>query len=188
MKCLVCQNEEKEGLKFRIVKVLGYEQQHSVKEKKASNMYEKDKGSASLEKIVLLEAPGESMEGTLCSRCLSKKRRKNYLGIGLSLLGALSMLFVDLAFNGVPGLFTRIGLFLSLVLVLIFIMPLFKSKKSDLIDQLFQEARSKREEPVISLEELDYYFGRKLTHSLMLQEAHWQELIEEEQGIRRLVL
>lgn len=188
MKCLVCEKEQEQGLEFQIVKVLGYEEQQTLKEKRSSNMYDNESRQKSLEKVVLLEEPGQEIAGSLCKACLAKKRRKNYWGIGLSLLGAIAMLIIDLMLNGVPGLFTRIGLFLSLVLVMIFLMPLFRSKKADLIDQLFQEARSQREEPVISLQELDYYFGRKVTHSLMLRQDHWQELDQEEPGIRKLVL
>lgn len=182
-KCILCDNETQGEFHFCISQVDSYRERQKKEEVKdsAGTLVIRE----TLEKQVLLQEPGETISGTLCPRCLRKTRKKNLWGVGLSLGGVLFILIANLLLNGLPLIFLRIGLFLSLVLLMIFSMPLFRPKRREIIDQFFLKVRSEKEEPVISLQDVSYYYGRKVKHWMMIRQEHWDEL-EIEDGLRIL--
>jgi len=168
------------------LKVKGYREveKEEIKEDRALNS---EISRKTMEKQVLLQGPGEKLEGAVCPACIRKGRKGSYIGIGFTLLILLTLLVSYVLFQGLPGIFIRVGLFLSLILLVIFIMPLFRNKQIEVIDQFFLKARAEKEEPVLSVQDLNYYFGRKVVQWLMIRESHWEELEDaDEEGVKIL--
>lgn len=177
--CIICGKEAPEEYNFSIALIDSYRERQ--KSEKILNEAGQQITRESTVKQVLLQEPAEQISGTLCPKCLRQSRKKNLWGMGLSLGAVLLLLLINLLITGLPIIFLRIGLFLSLVLLLIFSMPLFRPKTKEIVDQFFLKVRGDKEEPVISLEDISYYYGRKVKHWLMIRSEHWNELTIEDE-------
>jgi len=177
--CILCGEESPEEYNFSLALIDSYRERQ--KSEKIQNEAGHQVTRESTVKQVLLQGPAEQISGNLCPKCLKKSRRKNIWGMGLSLGAVLLLLLANLVVTGLPIIFMRIGLFLSLVLLLIFSMPLFRPKTKEVVDQFFLKVRGEKEEPVISLEDISYYYGRKVKHWMMIRSEHWDELEKEDQ-------
>jgi len=185
-KCIVCGNSEGKEIVYRILPVKGYKEIEHVENKKNSQEGTQVTRKV-IEKGVLLEAPGEELKGSVCKSCIRKSRKSSYVGLlisGIALLGLLGLFIFPLEFS---GLFIRIGVFLTLILMVIFALPLFRKEEIEVADQFFLKARADKDEPVISVQDLGYYYGRKIPHWLMMRESHWEELEEEDQDQIRIL-
>lgn len=182
-KCILCDNEAQGEYQFCVSQVDSYRERQKKEEIKdsAGSLVIRE----TMEKQVLLQEPGEIISGTVCPRCLRKTRKKNLWGVGLSLGAVILLLLANVVMNGLPVIFLRIGLFLSLVLLMIFSMPLFRPRNREIIDQFFLKIRGEKEEPVISLQDVSYYYGRKVMHWMMIRQEHWDDL-EKEENLRIL--
>lgn len=185
-KCIQCGSDCAEEWNYIISEVKGYKE---VSRERTGNsgLYDNGEIRRVTEKAVLLDEPESELTGGVCKSCLRKPKGKNLIGIGLTLLSTVILLIFYgnvLAQFGKGGSPLEVlfqgGIFVTLVLALIFALPFFRNVQTEISDQFFLKARADKEEPVLGLQELSYYYGKKQKHYLMLRKSHWEELEKEE--------
>ncbi|MDA3851046.1 MAG: hypothetical protein PF447_07205 [Spirochaetaceae bacterium] len=187
-RCLICDKEDDRDKErsFRLVRVVEYSEELDKHKEESITLGQRGDRQGRVLRQVILQGPGEEITGGLCSKCLTKLRRKSFIGIGIALLLIMLFLVLNLLFKGVPLIFLRVGLFLSLIAGLIATLPLLRNKEILISDQFFIKARAMKKEYVIGLQDIDYFFGRKTNHWLMLENTHWEELLSREGEVRIL--